>query len=64
MPYNMETVDEVIRDKALEFIDKAKQQNKPFFVWLKSTRMHVVTHLSEKYEAMRTPENDWSIHIG
>ena len=59
--YNMETVDEVIRDKALEFIDKARQQNKPFFVWLNPTRMHVVTHLSEKYEAMRTPENGWSI---
>jgi arylsulfatase A-like enzyme len=59
--YNMETVDEVIRDKALEFIDKARQQNKPFFVWLNPTRMHVVTHLAEKYEAMRTPENGWSI---
>ncbi len=59
--YNMETVDEVIRDKTLEFIGKAKQQNKPFFVWLNPTRMHVVTHLSEKYEAMRTPENGWSI---
>jgi arylsulfatase A-like enzyme len=59
--YNMETVDEVIRDKALEFIDKARQQNKPFFVWLNPTRMHVVTHLSEKYEAMRTPENGWSV---
>jgi arylsulfatase len=23
--------------------------------------MHVVTHLSEKYEAMRTPENGWSV---
>jgi arylsulfatase A-like enzyme len=59
--YNMETVDEVIRDKALEFIDKAKQANKPFFVWLNPTRMHVVTHLSPKYESMRTPENGWSI---
>jgi len=59
--YNMETVDEVIRDKALEFIDKAKQANKPFFVWLNPTRMHVVTHLSQKYESMRTPENGWSI---
>ena len=59
--YNMETVDEVIRDKALEFIDKATQENKPFFVWLNPTRMHVVTHLSEKYESMRTPENGWSI---
>jgi arylsulfatase A-like enzyme len=59
--YNMETVDEVIRDKALEFIDNARQQNKPFFVWLNPTRMHVFTHLSEKYEAMRTPENGWTI---
>jgi arylsulfatase len=59
--YNMETVDEVIRDKALEFIDKARQQNRPFFVWLNPTRMHVVTHLAEKHEAMRTPENGWSI---
>jgi arylsulfatase len=59
--YNMETVDEVIRDKTLEFIDKARQQNKRFFVWLNPTRMHVVTHLAEKYEAMRTPENGWSI---
>jgi arylsulfatase len=59
--YNMQTIDEVIRDKTLEFIGKARQQNKPFFVWLNPTRMHVVTHLSEKYEAMRTPENGWSI---
>jgi arylsulfatase len=59
--YNMETVDEVIRDKTLEFIGQAKQQNKPFFVWMNPTRMHVITHLSEKYEAMRTPENGWSI---
>jgi arylsulfatase A-like enzyme len=59
--YNMETIDDVIRDKALEFIDRAKQANKPFFVWLNPTRMHVVTHLSPKYESMRTPENGWSI---
>jgi arylsulfatase len=25
------------------------------------TRMHVVTHLSDKYESLRTPENGWSI---
>ena len=34
---------------------------KPFFLWLNPTRMHVETHLSEKYESMRTPENGWSI---
>ncbi len=31
--YNMETVDEVIRDKTIEFIDKAKAAGKPFFIW-------------------------------
>jgi hypothetical protein len=38
-----------------------KKDGKPFFVWLNPTRMHVVTHLSDKYEALRTPENGWSI---
>jgi len=60
-PKRMETVDDEIRDLALKFIDKAKADNKPFFLWLNPTRMHVVTHLSDKYEKMRTPENGWSI---
>jgi arylsulfatase len=60
-PDRMKTVDDEIVDFALKFIDKAKADNKPFFVWLNPTRMHVVTHLSDKYENMRTPENGWSI---
>jgi arylsulfatase A-like enzyme len=59
--YNMETVDDTIRDLALGFMDKAKADNKPFFVWLNPTRMHVVTHLSPKYSALMTDENGWSI---
>src|SRR5450631_663734 len=60
-PKRMETVDDEILDTTIKFIDKAKQDGKPFFVWLNPTRMHVVTHLSEKYENLRTPENGWSI---
>ena len=60
-PDRMKTVDNEILDQTLKFIEKAKKDGKPFFVWLNPTRMHVVTHLSEKYEAMRTPENGWSI---
>jgi arylsulfatase A-like enzyme len=60
--YNMETVDEVIRDKAFDFIDKARKDGKPFFLYLNPSRMHVVTHLSPKYEAMRTPENGWTVY--
>jgi arylsulfatase A-like enzyme len=59
--YNMETVDDTIRDLSLQFIDKAKADGKPFFVWLNPTRMHVVTHLSPKYAAMMNSENGWSI---
>jgi arylsulfatase len=59
-PKRMETVDNEIRDFALKFMEKAKADNKPFFVWLNPTRMHIVTHLSPKYEAMRNAENGWS----
>ena len=57
----METVDDEIRDLAFKFIDKAKADGKPFFLWLNPTRMHVVTHLSEKYEKLRNSKNGWSI---
>lgn len=60
-PKRMETVDDEILANALAFVDKARKDNKPFFLWLNPTRMHVVTHLSEKYEKMRTPENGWSV---
>jgi arylsulfatase A-like enzyme len=61
-PKRMETVDDEIRDKALAFLDKAKADGKPFFLWLNPTRMHIVTHLSPKYQAMRNSKNGWSIH--
>jgi arylsulfatase len=60
-PKRMETVDDEILANALKFLDKARQDGKPFFLWLNPTRMHVYTHLSEKYEAMRTPENGWTL---
>ena len=61
-PKRMETVDDEIRDLAFKFIDKAKADGKPFFLWLNPTRMHIVTHLSPKYEALRNSKNGWSIH--
>ncbi len=54
-PKRMETVDDEIRRLSrFKFMDKAKADGKPFFVWLNPTRMHIFTHLSEKYEKMRT----------
>jgi arylsulfatase A-like enzyme len=60
-PKRMETVDDEILDNTLTFIDKARADKKPFFIWLNPTRMHVITHLSEKYESLRNAENGWSI---
>jgi arylsulfatase A-like enzyme len=60
--YNMETVDDVILDHTLQFIDRSKSEGKPFFIWMNPSRMHIVTHLPAKYEAMRTPENGWSVY--
>src|SRR5213079_2305945 len=39
-----------------------KAEGKPFFLWLNPTRMHIVTHLSPKYEALRNSKNGWTIH--
>jgi arylsulfatase len=60
--YNMETVDEVILDKANHFMEKAVANGEPFFCYLNPTRMHVVTNLSEKYQKMRTGENGWTVY--
>jgi arylsulfatase A-like enzyme len=60
-PKRMETVDDEILDNTFRFMDKAKHDGKPFFVWLNPTRMHVVTHLAPKYESRRTPENGWTV---
>jgi arylsulfatase len=61
-PKRMETVDDEILDLSLKFVDKAKKDGKPFFLWLNTTRMHIVTHLSPKYEALRNSQNGWTIH--
>ena len=42
----METVDAEVTTAALQFIDRAHEADKPFFVWWNSTRMHIFTHLA------------------
>jgi arylsulfatase len=46
----MQTIDEEFLDASLTFIDKAVADDKPFFVWWNSTRMHVFTHLKKESE--------------
>jgi len=41
----METVDEEVTAAAISFMEKAVNDDKPFFIWWNSTRMHIFTHL-------------------
>jgi len=44
----METIDEEVTAKTLDFMQRAKDADKPFFIWWNSTRMHIWTHLKEE----------------
>ena len=46
----METVDVEVTTAALGFMEQAVEDDKPFFVWWNSTRMHVWTHLKPESE--------------
>jgi len=44
----METIDEEVTKRSLEYLEEAKKANKPFFLWWNSTRMHIWTHLKKE----------------
>jgi len=46
----METAEEELLARSLAFMDHAHHEGKPFFLWHNSTRMHVHTRLSSKWE--------------
>jgi arylsulfatase len=46
----METIDDDVTAAAIKFMDKAAKDDKPFFIWYNTSRMHVFTHLSPKWE--------------
>jgi arylsulfatase A-like enzyme len=46
----METIDEEVNAKALDFMERARKADKPFFIWWNSTRMHIFTHLKAASE--------------
>lgn len=52
----METADEEFLSAGIDFIERAVKEDKPFFVWMNTTRMHVWTHLK--------PESDGVTGIG
>jgi len=55
-PERMKTFDDEIVDRTLKFIDGAQRDGKPFFIWMNPTRMHVYTHLAQKYVDLQKTE--------
>ncbi|MDH4294432.1 MAG: arylsulfatase, partial [Betaproteobacteria bacterium] len=46
----METIDDEVAKASLEYLERAKKANKPFFLWTNFTRMHIWTHLKKEVE--------------
>ncbi|HWW01940.1 MAG TPA: arylsulfatase [Candidatus Acidoferrum sp.] len=46
----MEIAEEELLPHSLDFIDRSVKAGKPFFLWHNTTRMHVWTHLSPKWQ--------------
>ena len=46
----METMDDDFVARSMQFMEKAVKANKPFFVWTNTTRMHIWTRLSPKWQ--------------
>ncbi len=59
--YDMGTFDEVLVKSSTDFMDKAKKDGKPFFVWHNTTRMHVWTFLSPQYQAMMNSKTNYGL---
>jgi arylsulfatase len=59
--YNMETFDEVLVGNTNGFMDKAKTEGKPFFIWHNTTRMHVFTYIPPKYQAMMNAKDNYNL---
>jgi arylsulfatase A-like enzyme len=57
----METIDDETTAAAIDFMTRQSQANKPFFVWMNTTRMHVFTHVRESMRGQSgMPGNEYA----
>ena len=59
--YDMETFDQVLVEHTNGFMDKAKKDGKPFFIWHNTARMHVFTYIPPKYQAMMNSTDNYGL---
>ncbi|MCV6584858.1 MAG: arylsulfatase [Marinibacterium sp.] len=66
----METVDDETVAAALDFIDRAEAEGKPWFVWWSGTRMHFRTHVKDELRGISGQDEysdgmvEHDMHIG
>lgn len=51
----METVDEEFMAASIDFIKRAQEDEKPYFVWFNPSRMHMYTHLKPEHRYLALP---------
>jgi len=57
----METIDDETVGAAIDYIDKHGKADKPFFVWMNTTRMHIYTHIRPEHKGKSgMPGNDYA----
>lgn len=57
----METIDDETVGAAIDYIDKHGKEDKPFFVWMNTTRMHIYTHIRPEHKGKSgMPGNDYA----
>ncbi|WP_041681599.1 sulfatase-like hydrolase/transferase [Cupriavidus sp. DF5525] len=57
----METIDDETTQAAVDFMTKQAQADKPFFVWMNATRMHVFTHVRPSMQGQSgMPGNEYA----
>ena len=57
----METIDDETTQAAIDFMQKQAKANKPFFVWMNTTRMHLFTHVRPSMQGQSgMPGNEYA----
>jgi arylsulfatase A-like enzyme len=57
----METIDDETTAAAIDFMQRQVRANKPFFVWMNTTRMHAFTHVRESMRGQSgMPDNEYA----
>jgi len=57
----METIDDETTQAAIGFIEKQAKADKPFFVWMNTTRMHAFTHVRDSMKGQSgMPGNEYA----